>query len=141
MVAGAEPERGVAPAFAEGLVAVVQPHDALVAVTAGVNRRVQRQPEAVEHRDEVADGDAELAERRPVGAPLGQQNPGLEPADDPAVREVVEEPRPDRLDDQGAEEAMFLAVVGEQVVVEEDGAELLIGPPSVDHAAGRSGGR
>ena len=58
----------------------------------------------------------------------------MEPADDLLIRlKVVEELGSGGLNDQRAEQAVFLPVVGEKVVVEEDGAELLIGPPPVDH--------
>src|SRR5215213_1701694 len=134
VVAGEEPERRVPAAFDDGLAAVVDRHHALIAVAADLLGRVERVAVPVEERDEVGDGNAEFPEIGGITGVRGYRDHRLDAGGDLMAEVVrVEERRVRWFGDEGAEQAVLLSEVGEQVVVEEDRAELLVDVPAVDH--------
>ena len=147
MTTGGEPLGGVVAPQGQRGAPVVDPHGAGVVVAAQLVGGVQGRPRRLVERDEVADGQAGVPERGqpgPVRAGLQlrrhvREHHGLRagPGLGPLVGQVP--PGALGLGDQGGEQPALLPVVGQQVVVEEAGPELLVHHPAVqgDIARGR----
>jgi hypothetical protein len=142
-----EPLRRVGAAGGQRLAAVVDRHDPRVVVAAQFGRRVERASLMVHERHEVPHRQARLPERRHLRLRAGLDHRlGPRPLQDalPAVvhrRPVGRRPPPrvGRLGDQCCKQSPLLAVVREQVVVEEARAELLVDDPAVQADVGRQG--